>query len=113
MIVVRFLRHAPPYVRGELAGFPDEQAFALRDAGAIELVVPEGDDAGTTITAPTGADEPQNEHQEQTPAAAEAVAPEAPDPQPETAAPTGADEPQNEQVAPAGPHKSRGSRVNR
>ncbi|MCW2243583.1 hypothetical protein [Azospirillum canadense] len=35
-VIVRFRRNAPPYVAGELAGFPAEQAERLRQQGVVE-----------------------------------------------------------------------------
>lgn len=36
-VIVRFRRNAPPYVAGELAGFPAEQAERLRQQGVVEF----------------------------------------------------------------------------
>lgn len=39
MTGVRFLHNAPPYMVGEIAGFPDDQAEKLIASGAAERYV--------------------------------------------------------------------------
>lgn len=40
MTPVVFLRNAPPYMAGEVAGFPEEQAHRLAAAGTVRLAEP-------------------------------------------------------------------------
>lgn len=46
MTGVRFLHNAPPYMVGEIAGFPDDQAEKLIASGAAERYVAK--DSGET-----------------------------------------------------------------
>ncbi|HJV75348.1 MAG TPA: hypothetical protein VJ654_14070 [Noviherbaspirillum sp.] len=45
MKIVKFVRNAPPYHPGELAGFPGDRAAKLVAQGAAVLVVPDVEQA--------------------------------------------------------------------
>lgn len=108
MIIVQFLRTAPPYAKGELAGFPVEEARRLRDVGAAKWIDRTEEDAPTLITAPMADVEPN----EMADAAAEA--PQAEPAETERPATTPDDDAAAAPVpAASGPHKGRSARSTR